>query len=170
MVRWDPARSWGTSTLVDTLQSVARRLAFELPMADPLLIGDVSKQGGGTLFGHTTHHLGVDADIGLFFGEGQQPLGGFQDLDPARLDLRSNWALIRALLDSGRVAYILMDQGHIDRLRNYVVNELDVDPAVADAIFVPADTKLSWDTWGVVRHQPNHMSHLHVRIGGRPGT
>ena len=170
LLRWDPARSWGTSLLVDTLQSVARRLALELPLADPLLIGDVSQRGGGTMFGHTTHHLGVDADIGLFFGDGQQPLGGFQDLDPSRLDVAANWALLRALLDSNQVAYVLLDQGHIDRLRAYALDELGIDPEMVDGIFVPADTTLSWNTWGVVRHAPNHLSHMHVRIGGKPGT
>jgi len=65
-LRWDPSRSWGTAKLVEVMAQVSERLAFELPHAQPLLIGDVSRRGGGALFGHVTHHMGIDADIGLF--------------------------------------------------------------------------------------------------------
>ncbi len=170
LLRWDPARSWGTSRLVQTLQDVSQRLAFEIPHADPLLIGDVSKRGGGRMFGHTTHHMGVDADIGLFVGTGEQPLGGFLDVRARDLDLAANWALIRALLDDEHVAFILLDQAHIDRLKAYVIDEVGLDQQTADAIFPPADTRLSWESTGVVRHAPNHRSHLHVRVGNKPGT
>ncbi len=170
LLRWDPARSWGTSALVDTLHAVARRLAFELPTADPLLVGDVSRRGGGRLSGHITHHLGMDADIGLFTGDGEQPLGGFLDVAPAALDARANWFLIRALLDTGRVHYILLDQGHIDRIRSFAEIELGVERDVLDAIFPSPDARIPWERFGVVRHAPNHRSHLHVRVSSRPGT
>ena len=170
LLRWDPARSWGTSALVETLQDVATRIAFEIPHADPLLVGDVSKRGGGRLAGHVTHHLGMDADIGLFTGEGEQPLGGFMDVHPNRLDLESNWALVRALLDTERVAYILLDQRHIDRLSTYARDELGLDDSTLDRMFPSPRARVPWDRFGVVRHAPNHSSHLHVRVQDKPGT
>ena len=51
-IRWDPQRSWGASTLVSTIEDVSLRLAWILPEADPLVVGDMSKQGGGWLWGH----------------------------------------------------------------------------------------------------------------------
>lgn len=170
LLRWDPARSWGTSRLVNTLESVSHRMAFELPHAEPLLVGDVSKRGGGTLYGHRTHHLGVDADLGLYTGRGEQPLGGFLDVRTEDLDLRANWALIRALLDSPDVAFILLDQEHIDAIKQYALEEVGIDPQLAERIFPPADTLVSWESRGVVRHAPNHRSHLHVRVSPEPGT
>ena len=64
--RWDPQRSYGSWLLVHTLTAVSERLAWELPHADPLMVGDISRRGGGRMHGHKTHDKGVDADIGLY--------------------------------------------------------------------------------------------------------
>ncbi len=166
--RWDPTRSWGQQTLVETMRQVSEDLAWILPEADPLLIGDVSRRGGGRIYGHRTHNVGVDADIGLYTGNGKQPLGGFVDVNPKSLDLAANWAVIRTLLNSDRVAFILLDQKHIDELRAYLLEDLKMAVELVDPIFPIIDERLPWDERGVVRHAPNHRSHLHVRITHNP--
>ncbi|HHO51538.1 MAG TPA: hypothetical protein ENK18_11840 [Deltaproteobacteria bacterium] len=162
--RWDPRRSWGAEHVIEALQEVANRVAFLLPVADPLFIGDISARGGGRLPGHRTHHLGIDVDIGLFMGQGQQPLGGFVDLLPYELDVRSNWILITALLDTGQVKFILLDQGHIQVLRRYALEEVGLDLETVDGLFPPPGSRLGWRRRGVIRHAPNHASHFHVRL------
>lgn len=162
--RWDPKRSWATSYTVAVLEAVAERVAFELPLADPLLIGDISRQGGGRLDGHVTHDRGNDVDIGLFMDDGRQPLGGFVELRASQLDVASTWVLLRELLDTGQVQFVLLDQGHIHRLRTYALEEIGLDRDTVDAIFPPRDDSPSWREKGVVRHAPNHRSHLHVRL------
>jgi hypothetical protein len=161
--RWDPSRSWATSYVVPVLESVAERVAYALPLADPLLIGDISRRGGGHLPGHVTHDAGIDVDIGLFWHGGEQPLGGFVDLGPDDLDVNATWILIQALLDSGQVAYMLLDEAHIERLRRHAA-ALGVPQDRIDATFLPRNAKLDSKTVGVVRHAPNHRSHLHVRL------
>ncbi len=162
--RWDPRRSWGALHMVEALQQVANRVAFQLPLADPILIGDISRRGGGPLPGHQTHHLGIDVDIGLFMGAGQQPLGGPIDLLPHELDVASTWVLITALLDTGQVQYVLLDRGHIEVLRRYALEEVGLDPQTVDQLFPPRGTPMVWRRRGVIRHAPNHRSHLHVRL------
>jgi len=162
--RWDARRSWGALHMVEALQQVANRVAFQLPLADPILIGDISRRGGGPLPGHQTHHLGIDVDIGLFMGAGQQPLGGPIDLLPHELDVASTWVLITALLDTGQVQYMLLDRGHIEVLRRYALEEVGLDPQTVDQLFPPRGTPLVWRRRGVIRHAPNHRSHLHVRL------
>ena len=162
--RWDPSRSWGQPTLVQTIREVGEELAWILPNADPLLIGDVSQRGGGRIFGHTTHNVGVDVDVGLYTGESKQPFGGFVDVRSTELDLAANWAVIRTLLNTDRVAFILLDQRHINALRAYLLDDLKMAPEVVDPIFPIIDEYMPWDQRGVVRHAPNHRSHLHVRI------
>jgi len=162
--RWDPRRSWGQSVLVDTIRNASEELAWILPHADPLLIGDVSRRGGGRMYGHRTHHAGADVDIGLYTGQGKQPLGGFVDVNPDDLDLEANWAVIRTLINSERVSFILLDQRHIDRLRAYLLDDLKMSKDLVDPIFPRIDGRVPWDARGVVRHAPNHRSHLHVRI------
>ena len=167
-LRWDPVRSWGTSLLINVLDEVAHRVAAELPLADPLLVGDISRRGGGWMPGHITHHVGIDADIGLFTSDGLQPLEGFIDMPSEELDLHANWVLIRALLDTEQVVFILLDQEHIDRMREYVVAWEGLSEEEAEAIFLRSGDRLPWDTRGVLRHAPNHKSHLHVRIQDQP--
>ena len=162
--RWDPRRSWGALHTVEALQQVANRVSFQLPLADPLMIGDISRRGGGPLPGHQTHHLGIDVDIGLFMGSGQQPLGGMIDLLPHELDVKSTWVLITALLDTGQVQYMLLDRGHIKVLRRYALEEVGLDPQTVDQLFPPRGTRVVWRRRGVIRHAPNHSSHLHVRL------
>jgi len=161
--RWDPSRSWATSYVVPVLEEVAEKLAYALPLADPLLIGDISRRGGGHLPGHVTHDAGIDVDIGLFWNDGEQPLGGFVDLQPDDLDVHSTWILVQTLLDSGQVQYMLLDETLIERLRQHA-EELGVPQDEIDATFLPRNAKLDAGTIGVVRHAPNHRSHLHVRL------
>ncbi len=161
--RWDPSRSWATAYVVPVLQRVAEKVAYALPLADPLLIGDISRRGGGHLPGHVTHDAGVDVDIGLFFQDGEQPLGGFVDLHPDDLDVHSTWILVQALLDSGQVHYMLLDEAHIERLRQHA-EDLGVPRHEIDATFLKRNAKLDTRTVGVTRHAPNHRSHLHVRL------
>ncbi|MCB9678741.1 MAG: penicillin-insensitive murein endopeptidase [Alphaproteobacteria bacterium] len=165
--RWDAKRAWGTPLLVETLLSVSERLAWDHPDWDPITIGDLSRRGGGPLYGHKTHDLGIDADLGLFVRGGRQP-DGFLDVRPADLDVAATWILVNALLDTGNVQFILLDQRHIDRLRAHALDDLGLDPIDVDAILVPPTTRLGWEQRGVVRHAPNHSSHLHVRITPPP--
>jgi len=162
--RWDPSRSWGQPALVETMRQVSQELAWILPNADPLLIGDVSRRGGGRIYGHTTHNVGIDVDVGLYTGDGDQPYGGFIDVTSNDLDLAANWAVIRTLLNTDRVAFILLDQRHIDQLRRYLLVDLKMAEELVDPIFPIIDERMPWNQRGVVRHAPNHRSHLHVRI------
>jgi murein endopeptidase len=164
LVRWDPANSWGSALLVDTVEQVSERMAWLLPEADPLMVGDVSRHGGGHLFGHKTHDVGLDADLGLFVADGRQPSGGFVNVRPTDLDVASTWVLVRELLETGNVQFILLDEHLIAALRAHVRNDVGLDPVLVDQIFPEDDSRIPWDTHGVVRHAPNHRSHLHVRV------
>jgi murein endopeptidase len=165
--RWDARRAWGTPLLVDTVLDATERLAWEHPDWDPVLVGDISRRGGGALFGHKTHDLGIDVDLGIYLAGGRQQ-DGFLDVRAADMDVEATFTLIRALLDTGNVQFILLDQRHIDRLRSHALHEVGLSPDEVDAIFVPPSTRLGWDRRGVVRHAPNHSSHLHVRITNAP--
>lgn len=161
--RWDGQRAWGTPLLVETLLDVSERMAWEHPELDPIIVGDISTRGGGPMHGHKTHDLGIDADIGVFIDQGHQPRY-FIDISPRRLDVRATWLLIQALLDTGNVQFILLDQGHMNRLRVHLSEELGWTTEEIDQVLVPESTRLGYDVRGVVRHAPNHLSHLHVRI------
>lgn len=165
---FDSVRSYGMPQMMQVIEDVGARLAAIHPQADALVVGDISALGGGPLEGHVTHDRGVDADLGLFRQGGFQPNGGFVDLAPAELDLALSWDLIRLLLDTGKVEYILLDQEHIDALKRYLVVERRMDTDLVDTVF-PSQAA-SWNLKGVVRHAPRHASHLHIHVAGDPTT
>jgi hypothetical protein len=163
-VRWDAGNAWGSSLMVSTLERVGERMAWLRPRAEPLMIGDMSSRGGGPLFGHKTHDTGHDADLGLYLVGGRQPLDGFVDVRPQDLDLEANWLLIRELLDTGNVQFILLDKRHIAALRAYLTDVRGYPQRYVEEIMPPVNAEVTWGAHGVVRHAPNHASHLHVHV------
>jgi hypothetical protein len=161
---FQPYRSFGTPTMVETLVEASGRVASAYPTADPVFVGDLSLHRGGALPPHRWHHDGRSADIGLFAFDGQQPVHGFETVWSKDLDVEKTWALISALLDTGNIEHILLDQAHILRIKRHVrENELMTAEEMA-ATFPPVNTPRIWAMHGIVRHAPRHADHMHVRV------
>lgn len=162
--RWNPERSYGTAAMVDVLVQATGKVALAYPEADPVFVGDLSTRRGGPLPPHRYHADGRSADVGLFAAGGRQPRAGFEPVWGAQLDLERTWALIEALLETGRVEHILLDQAHIRRLVEWLRSEERLSEAEIAAVFPPLDTPRLWALDGIVRHAPRHVDHLHVRL------
>lgn len=159
--RTTPRAAWGTPEMVDTIVEASRHMRWLMPEASPIVIGDISTEHGGFLPGHLSHRGGVDADVGIYSSGGKQVPGQF--VNPGNdFDVVANWALISALLDTGRIEFILLDQGHINRLRAYTLKAGLLTPEEAEDVF-PTGGRL-WERTGYVRHAPSHQDHLHVRV------
>lgn len=165
LVRWDPRRSWGTPALVDTLVTAAERVEAAAPWLDPVLVGDMSRQYGGPLGGHREHRSGRDADVGLYMTGGVQPLDGFVDVPPSRLDAAATWLLVQSLVETGNVEWILLDPALIQRLRGHVLDHRLLPRDLLDEILPARDG----DTSALVRGARAHRNHLHVRVRCEPG-
>lgn len=161
-MRWDPVRSWGTPYAVEAVMAAAEQVQLERPQADPMIIGDLSLQSGGMLSGHRNHREGLDADISLYFGDGQQE--PFMDVPPSKLDVATTWTLIEALLDTGRVDYILLDPGLISRIRDWLRAHKTLTPEELSAVFPAEGSPRAWESTGIVRGAANHRNHLHVHF------
>ena len=162
--RYNPNSTWGTQTMVDVIVSATQEVRWLLPDADPVLIGDISHRRGGFFDGHKSHRSGIDADIGLYWGKGFQSQRGFMPKAGDGLDLEANWLLIRALLSTGEVDRILLDQGHINSLRRYTIESGELTVDEANAIFPARDAARKWEMRGVVQHTEGHRDHLHIRL------
>lgn len=163
-----PDTSYGTQLMAETLVSVMQEMRWRFPHADPLMVGDISRQGGGMLSGHRSHRAGRDADVGIYFHEGKQPVGGgFRTVTPDELDLEVNLFFIRALLDTGDVERILLDQRLIRELRRHAIDSGVMTEDQARATFILPEDGLSGSMFalhGVVHHVPGHDNHYHVRV------
>ncbi|MBM4367144.1 MAG: penicillin-insensitive murein endopeptidase [Deltaproteobacteria bacterium] len=162
--RAQPSHSWGSREMVEVIVDTSRHLRWLMPEADPLTIGDISSERGGFLSGHKSHRGGIDADIGIYMAGGKQDPRGFTALGPGTFDLERNWMLISTLLDTGKIDMILLDRGHIERLRAYTVRAGLLTDDEAEHVFPSEGSRASWENVGIVRHAPNHADHLHVRV------
>lgn len=164
---WNRRKAWGTQRLVDTLVFAAEEMAWRFPNAQPLMIGDLSYSRGGWMSGHRSHRGGLDADVGIYFGNAQQHQVGLRTVPVSQLDLDANLAFVQTLLATGDVERILLDRRLIRALRDHAIESGAMTEDVARATFLlPGDALETspWNLYGVVHHVPGHHHHFHVRV------
>lgn len=166
----NPQNAWGAAYMGDLLVAAAEEMAILLPDADPILIGDISRRGGGQLTSHISHQQGIDADLGLYQKGGKQGTIGFSDLTASNIDYEASWLLIKSLLDSGRIEFILLDGRVISLLRDWTVENGRLTRDEALRIFPKEGTPRLWEQTGYVRHAANHRDHIHVRVRCEDGS
>ena len=160
---WFPDRVWGRQEMIDMITRASEEMAWLVPEADPIVIGDISTRWGGKLEGHMTHRGGIDVDISLYWDDARTIIGDYPGAHPDKIDVEVNWLLIRTMMDTGYIERILLDQRNIDRIKVYAVESGDLTPAEADRMF-PARGSRDRFKIGVVHHAPNHQEHMHVRV------
>ncbi len=165
-----PDGAWGTQTMIDVLVETTRHMRWLMPEASRIVIGDISHRNGGHFEGHKSHRGGLDADVGIFKTGGWQSTYGFTELSPDNFDLEANWALISTMLDTGKVDMILLDQGHINRLKSYTLRTGLLDAREVARVFPDPGSRESWASTGIVRHVQGHAGHLHLRVLCDDGT
>ena len=164
------ARGWnyGTSALVRGIRRVAEELAVADRGAAPLVVGNLSRRGGGDLPCSRSHNTGRDVDFGLYttdkkgrsvpsryyrFGENGRSLeaGGRY-----RFDVRRNWNLIRELLSSPHfeVSTLVLNP-HLERLVLAHARAAGESAALIERAERLID---------LPRYANLHRNHLHVRI------
>ena len=164
-IRWHPELAWGTPKLVDVLVTATEELAWQAPHADPVVIGDMSREGGGPLAGHKSHRGGLDADVGIFWGNGKQHLQGFNRIDPTMIDAQTTWLFIESMIATGDVERILLDQSLIDVLKHHVITTGQLTAPEAEKVFpTPNEFINMWGLQRVVHHLDGHQNHLHIRV------
>lgn len=160
-----PWRSFGTSTTVGFVEHAVSEWREQFPEAHVLAIGDISAEHGGAITEHHSHQSGRDADIGLVYLE--QPdhyPESFVTATEDNLDPAATFALISDFAATasrdGGVQVMFLDyevQGILYRW----AKDHDVDDDVLEKLFQYPRREA---TDALVRHEPNHANHLHVRF------
>ena len=178
-LRWTTrAHRWtfGTRSLVKGVRWTARQLSQ--PGAAPLVVGNLSRRGGGDLPCSRSHNTGRDVDFGLFMRDGLMADGLMADgkgrgvasryyrfgrdgrsLEAAgryEFDSARNWELVKSLLENPHfVVSLLVLNPHLEqRILEHARRVGEPEGLVARAealISLPAYANL-------------HRNHLHVRI------
>jgi LysM repeat protein len=164
--RRHPKKSYGAQHVIDHTRAAIRAVKHAHPSVHRLAIGDISGQRGGPIQGHRSHQSGRDIDIGLYFK--RTPKGYPEEFvlaSSAGLDEAATWTLIEALARShgrpGGPEYIFLDYKVQGRLYKHALQH-GATKSKLEKIFQYPKGPSERD--GLVRHEPNHADHIHVRF------
>ncbi len=149
---------FGTDETVTYVQYAAWAVAKLFPGTAPVVVGDISRNGGGWLSPHRSHRTGRDVDIG-YYADGNRPLRWFKDLDAGKMDLAKTWTLLEALLRTGAVQYVFIDRSIQEQLYRHARGEGWGEDTLGTIFQYPAGRSRT-----IIRHVRGHRNHLHVRF------
>lgn len=158
-------RNWGHPKLINLIQDLAVT-AQKIDGWRGLLVGDLSQpRGGPMLTGHSSHQLGLDADVWL-------------TQMPARTLTRKERENISAvsMLDKTDLAVDpkVFTGKHVKLIKRAAsypeVERVLVHPAIKKALCVASEGSTDRAWLGKVRPIQGHYYHFHIRIGCPPGS
>ena len=148
------ATAWGTEETLAYLDAALRQVHAAVPDTPALALGDISAQTGGPISPHLSHQAGRDVDISYFYlGEQRWYRRG----NAENLDLKRNWAFIRALVTETDVDLIFMDNSIQALIRDYALSTGE-DRAWVEGLFGHGGER------AIIRYARGHATHVHVRF------
>lgn len=162
-----PGCAYGTNQTISAMLEAIAAVRMTHRTIHDLAIGDISSKSGGHLHRHKSHQSGRDVDLGFYYKD-QPPQGPKAFLSAAthELDYEANWSLIQALVgrdaSDSRVEYIFVDYRIQKRLYDWAKKTKKVAGPVLDRIFQYPNAK--YTLRGIIRHEPGHSDHFHVRF------
>jgi len=150
----------GTDEMVAVLMWALGEVAREFPGTPPVVLGALSRPGGGRVKPHKSHRSGRDVDIG-FYALNNRPLRTFEPLAPEEIDFQKTFFLMAYLVSSGRVQMIYVNHRLQPFLRE-AARAMGYDQGQLDWLFEYPRPRKSRK--GVVRHEAGHYKHFHVRF------
>ncbi|MCA9707004.1 MAG: penicillin-insensitive murein endopeptidase [Myxococcales bacterium] len=165
-----PEWVYGAQHVIDHTRRAIDEVNRKHPSVHRLAIGDISAPKGGVLPGHGSHQSGRDIDLGLYFHA--VPAGYPQEFVKAgdgKLDADATWTLIDALYRASKTAggpeKIFLDydvQGKVYE----AARKAGVSRSTLAKIFQYPTGR--WTRDRLVKHEPKHDDHLHVRFACPP--
>jgi len=157
-----PNSAWGTTYAVRALVEALDRYQASARPPYPLRIGTMSRQRGREVGGHHSHQTGRDVDIRLPLRE-EVPQA--LSVRFRRVDWDLLWALVSSLEQTGAVNVIFLDYKAQKRLHAAAKRDGFTDAQLEAYMQWPR----GWgSSEGLVRHEPGHDDHLHVRFACGP--
>ena len=155
-----PDECYGSSHTLHNLQLAIANFRHTTGFGGDLVIGAISKQGGGRLKPHSSHQSGRDVDVRLPV----KSAGGSSDnIDD--VDWNATWALIQALVSTGEVQYIFLSTSRQKRLYKAAKKAGASKDMLERTIQYP---NTSGTNNGIVRNASGHTAHFHVRFTCAP--
>jgi len=161
-----PYRAFGTRITVEHVERILADIVDRFPDIHSIAVGDISAEHGGQISEHSSHQSGRDIDIGLIFRDKpdnypQSFVVGTAD----NLDLEATFVLVeefaKTAQESEGVQMIFLDFNVQGLLYNWALENGESADYLARLFQYPHGRGSSA---GIVRHEPNHADHIHVRF------
>lgn len=148
----NPKNAWATQETVDYVVAAIRKVREQYPDAPPLRVNQISAKEGGYLRPHKSHQSGRDVDLAFYYPTA--------DVIRVRerekvIDVRLTWALVKALVTTGDVQFILVDRRIQKVLYDYALRSGE-DKKWLDSLFRNGANS-------ILKHARRHRDHFHVR-------
>jgi hypothetical protein len=159
-------RTYGATNAIQAMITAFTRYgeAFE-GAAPPVSVGEISGPRGGRAHPHSSHRSGRDVDLGYVLlpgTEGEQ----WKRANLDNFDVEKNWALIKALVDTGEVQTIGISS-KLQRLLEPVARADIGDEALGRYFWQPGGGP---EQDPILRHWDGHRDHMHVRFRCEAGN
>ena len=154
-----PSFVFGTNETITLIINCIGEVQKEFKGTQDLVVGDLSKQGGGKFKPHKSHASGRDADIG-YYHKGFSPKK-FVKTSAGNLDSERSMHFINCLVDTQKVEYIFVSYYVQKLLYKYMQKQKTVASLLAKLFQYPKPVS---KRVGLIRHDPGHDNHMHVRF------
>lgn len=166
-----PHRAFGAAHVVAHLRDAIVAVREGHPRLHTLAIGDLSAKTGGSITEHRSHQSGRDVDVGFFYKRKPAAYPAeFVKANAGNLDRAATWDLLVAFArtadDADGVQAIFVDYDLQGLLYEWAADR-GVDEDYLDRLFQYPDGKHAGS--GLVRHEPHHDDHFHIRFKCPPG-
>lgn len=158
-----PKNAYGLEGVNKTLKLCAKRVKDQLPGSHDILVGDISRPGGGHFPPHSSHQSGRDVDVGYYLASEQQN-ATMHRVRADEVDYQRTWALLKCYLTTDKVVRVYIDR----KIQVAMVAWLRQKRALDDRHFARLFEVEGGDE-ALIRHAPKHDTHLHVRFACDPG-
>jgi len=156
-----PQRGWGKALAVEAIRGGIEQVQASNPLGPMLIVGDLSKDGGGCLPPHKSHRGGLDADIGYYM-RGARQRSWLGMAAPDTMDADRTWQLVRAFLATGKLQYAFIDYGLQQALYEAAQRAGESVEQLSRWFQYPRPIENAHET--IIRHLGGHADHMHVRF------
>lgn len=158
-----PRAAYGTDKTIRLFEQAIGNYTRRHRGAHKVLVGDLSRKGGGKFSPHVSHRTGRDIDLGYVIKGGYQGRTRFGGVTDETLDVAKTWSLIKSFIDTGEVVYVFVDYRIQAKLYEHA-KARGMSQRKLDELFqYPRGRKKAR---GIIRHWPSHRHHFHVRFRG----
>ena len=158
----NPSRSFGAWNTIAHLRQCFAKVQEKDRRFPKIMMGSISREGGGRLKPHKSHQSGLDVDIGFIPRKSQHRGRWFNAIPSGTLDVKRTWKLMQCFIDTGDVEYFFVDYPVQRKLYQYVKKYKKFSKSKLAKYFQYPRGKRR--ARAMIMHSRGHDDHMHIRF------